>query len=390
MKIELPEFACVALIGENKKEKKMFIQKYFHESEVIALKELESIGTKRLEEGKFTGIDVCKIEEDDYERIIRISKKYDCMAIAILLDEMPYETGVLELLINTLTKKGFQKVYSLDPGRENLQKGLKNRKHYLEEIEVVRMKLASNQKNVHGPFDLIGDIHGCYDELCELLEKLGYEVHKKKCIAKSVQGCKVVFLGDLVDRGPKSPEVLKLVMNMTSREEAYCTLGNHDGKLLRKLNGANVKVIHGLGETLQQLEAEPTEFIEAVKRFLAGLVSHYVFDEGRLVAVHAGLKEKFHGRESKKIRDLAMFGETTGKIDKLGLPIRLDWSKHYRGKAFVVYGHTPQRMVKIVNNTINIDTGCIFGGKLTAIRYPEKEIVAVAAKKKYFEPARPF
>lgn len=375
MKIELPEFACVALIGKDKKGKKMFVQEHFHETEVIDLKELESIGCKRLEEGKFTGIEVYKFTEGDEEKIIRLSRKYHCMAIAILFDADDYEAQALEKIINVLMQKGFQKVYVLNPE---------------DKIQCIRMKLASNQKDVCGPFDLIGDVHGCYDELCELLEKLGYEVNKEKCMAKSQLGRKAVFLGDLVDRGPKSPEVLKLVMHMTAAGEAYCTLGNHDGKLLRKLNGAKVQVIHGLGETLQQLKEESPEFIEEVKQFLTGLVSHYVFDEGKLVAAHAGLKEKFHGRESKKIRDLAMFGETTGKTDELGLPIRLDWSKHYKGRAFVVYGHTPQREAKIVNNTINIDTGCIFGGKLTAIRYPEKEIVAVPAKKKYFKPARPF
>ena len=209
-------------------------------------------------------------------------------------------------------------------------------------------------------------------------------------MAHSPQNRKLVFSGDLVDRGPKSPEVLRMVMSMVQAKQAYCVLGNHDGKLLRKLKGSNVQVKHGLETTMEQLEHEPEQFIEEVKLFLERLVSHYVFDDGKLVVVHAGLKEKFQGRESKKIRDLAMFGETTGEVDEFGLPVRVRWSEAYKGSAFVVYGHTPQARAQIINNTINIDTGCVFGGRLTAFRYPEKEIVDVQAKKVYYEPTRPF
>lgn len=375
MKIELPEFACIVLIGKDNKEKRGFIHLHFNAAEVISLNAVQNIGAKRLEEGLLTAVESEALEAKAYEELMRLSRRYHCMTIAIIFD---FKESSLENLGTTLEKNGFHKVYRIAS------------KEQLEVTQIVRVKLPSNQKAEHGPFDLIGDIHGCYDELCELLEKLDYQVDRVRCEAKSLHGRKVVFLGDLVDRGPKNPEVLRLVMSMVKRKEAYCTLGNHDGKLLRKLKGANVQVIHGLGETLAQLEKESPLFIEEVRQFLETLVSHYVFDEGNLVAVHAGLKEKFHGRESKKIRDLAMFGETTGKMDELGLPIRLAWYKDYKGKAFVVYGHTPQAEAKIINHTINIDTGCVFGGKLTAIRYPEKEIVSVAAKQKYCEPARPF
>lgn len=260
----------------------------------------------------------------------------------------------------------------------------------IENQEEEVTKLENNKSEVKGPFDIIGDIHGCYEELCDLLEKLGYQVNRSQEAVSSPQHRIVVFLGDLVDRGPKSPEVLKLVMSMVKNKEALCVMGNHDGKLLRKLKGGNIQVLHGLQETLDQLEKESTAFKEEVKIFLEHLVSHYVLDEGKLVVAHAGLREKYHGMVSKKIRDLAMFGETTGKLDALGLPMRIDWASSYAGRALVVYGHTPRAQAVIVNNTLNIDTGCVFGGKLTAFRYPEMTLVEVQAKSVYCTPVRPF
>lgn len=380
MQIEIPELSVIALIGKNDREKLSFAKKYFDQTEIVNLEALEYDVASRLKEAKLTVIHVTDLQESTYEAIAKLGKKYHCMPVAIVFNthELINEEMSLEAFNAILEKKGFKKIYPLSSKEE------------IKAAKVVRIKLANNKREVHGPFDIIGDIHGCYDELCELLEKLGYVVDKEKVVIHSPQDRKLVFLGDLVDRGPKSPEVLRMVMSMVQANQAYCVLGNHDGKLLRKLKGANVKVQHGLETTMEQLEQESEQFIEEVKQFLEGLVSHCVFDGGKLVAVHAGLKEKLQGRESKKVRDLAMFGETTGEVDEFGLPVRVKWSDSYKGSAFVVYGHTPQVKAKIINNTINIDTGCVFGGRLTAFRYPEKEIVDVQAKKVYYEPARPF
>ena len=102
-------------------------------------------------------------------------------------------------------------------------------------------------------------------------------------------------------------------------------------------------------------------------------------DDGKLVVAHAGMKEEMQGRGSGKVRDFALYGETTGETDEFGLPVRYNWAAEYRGKAMVVYGHTPVPEPEWLNRTINIDTGCVFGGKLTALRYPEKELVSVPA-----------
>ncbi|MDF2614507.1 MAG: metallophosphoesterase [Clostridia bacterium] len=396
VQIDIPELSLVALIGTAKSSKSAFVKKYFKAEEILSFdyskeliadedgqidkedvfKALYDTAGKRLELAKLTVIDADSMQEKDRKNIVALAKKHHCFPVAIVFN-VSESMEEKKLEVTRLEKEGFRYVYLLNSDQE------------VSDAAVVRTKLYNNKRDIHGPFDIIGDIHGCYDELCELLEKLGYKVEREKYSAYPPEARKAVFTGDLVDRGPKSMEVLKLVMSMVKAGAAYCTLGNHDGKLQRKLKGANVKVAHGLEETLEQMSHETDQFVEEVKLFLDGRISHYVFDDGKLVVAHAGLKEKLHGRGSRSIRNLAMFGETTGKIDKLGLPIRLNWAKGYHGKAFVVYGHTPQLRVKIINNTANIDTGCVFGGKLTALRYPEKEIIDVKAKAVYYEPTRP-
>ena len=204
------------------------------------------------------------------------------------------------------------------------------------------------------------------------------------------EGRKAVFLGDMVDRGPDTPRVLRLVMDMVAAGSALAVPGNHDDKLLRKLRGRNVQVSHGLAESLAQLEQQPPEFVKQVMSFFDGLVSHYVLDDGKLVVAHAGMKEEFQGRASGRVRDFALYGETTGETDEFGLPVRYNWAAEYRGRAMVVYGHTPTPEPEWLNRTICVDTGCVFGGKLTALRYPELELVSVPAARTYYQPSKPF
>ncbi len=261
-----------------------------------------------------------------------------------------------------------------------------------EEIDaavIERQPLWNNRKRETGPFDIIGDVHGCCDELEELLTRLGYERHDGRPWAHPA-GRKAIFVGDLVDRGPRVVDTLETVMSMSQAGTALSVPGNHDIKLKRKLEGRDVTVSHGLDRTLLELEQQTPEFRAHVQQFLDGLVSHYVFDDGRLVVAHAGMKEEMQGRGSAKVRDFALFGETTGETDEFGLPVRYNWAAEYRGGASVVYGHTPVPEPEWLNRTINIDTGCVFGGKLTALRWPEKELVSVPAGRTYADPVRPF
>lgn len=249
-------------------------------------------------------------------------------------------------------------------------------------------------QHIHGPFDIIGDVHGCFDELLNLLSKLNYSVQFDPASefyrVSHPDNHTAVFVGDLVDRGPNSPEVVRLVMNMATQGVAFCVSGNHDDKLYRKLMGRNVQVRHGLEITMEQLEHYSKRFIDQIRDFLGSLPHHILLDEGRLVIAHAGLAGHLHGKHGKSIRDLCLYGPTTGAVDERGLPIRLDWAADYSGQAVVVYGHTPVHEPIWKNNTINIDTGCVFGGKLTALTYPDNILTTVDAYQTYAEPMRPF
>ena len=200
-------------------------------------------------------------------------------------------------------------------------------------------KAYNDKRELTGPFDIIGDVHGCHGELVTLLTRLGYVVTDDG--AHHPDGRTAVFVGDLVDRGPDTPGVLRLVMGMVAAGTALCVSGNHENKLVRALDGRDVKVSHGLAESLAQLSEEPEEFRKAAREFMYGLVSHYRLDGGKLVVAHAGLKEEYQGRSSGRVRSFCLYGETTGETDEYGLPVRYPWADDYRGAATVVYGHTP-------------------------------------------------
>jgi len=246
-----------------------------------------------------------------------------------------------------------------------------------------------------GPFDLIGDVHGCAGELEALLENLGYVVeHEGPESLRSYsishpQNRRLIFLGDLVDRGPRSPDVLRLVQSVVEAGTGFCVLGNHDFKLLRWLKGNDVQLTHGLDETVLQFQLQPTGFAEGVQTFLEALPTHLVLEQGELVVAHAGLTEDLHNKSSGKERGFALYGDTNGERDEYGLPIRLDWAVHYSGAAHVIYGHMAVTEALWVNKTICLDTGCVFGGRLTALKWPERELVSVEAFKTYYESMPP-
>jgi protein phosphatase len=276
-----------------------------------------------------------------------------------------------------LRKEGFHRVYVLSGEAD------------VAAATITRERLWNDLRDRHGPFDIVGDVHGCYDELALLLGRLGYQVTADGTTASHPAGRTAVFVGDLVDRGPATPSVLRLVMGMTAAGSALCVAGNHEAKLVRALRGRDVTVGHGLAESLAQLAAAGEGFATEAATFMDGLLGHLVLDDGKLVVAHAGLPAAMHGRASAAVRSFALYGDTTGETDDFGLPVRYPWAEDYRGRAMVVYGHTPVPEPAWVNGTICIDTGCVFGGKLTALRYPERELVSVPAGRVYYEPARP-
>ena len=423
MIIKIPEPSLVILIGPSGSGKSTFARKHFKPTEILssdfcrglvsddetdqtatndAFEVLRFIAAKRLAAGKLTVIDATNVQVEARKPLLALAREYHYLTVAIvfnmpakLCQERNEARPDRNLKPHVIRQQNQQLRRSL---RYLKREGFRNFVYVMstpEAVEAVRMErqpLWTNRTNAHGPFDIIGDIHGCFDELVQLLKELGYEISTQldgETIVEPPQGRKAIFVGDFVDRGPKVAEVLRLVMGMQKTGAAICVPGNHDVKLVRALRGRNVNPTHGLAESLSQLEKTSTAFKTQVAEFLDGLVSHYVLDNGRLVVAHAGMKAELQGRASGRVREFALYGETTGETDAFGLPIRSNWADEYRGTAMVVYGHTPVTEPQWVNRTINIDTGCVFGGKLTALRYPEKELVSVPAHRTYYEPAKP-
>lgn len=359
---------------------------------------LHQIVDARLRKMRLTVVDATNVQPSSRKALLDVARRNDMLSVAIVFNireeicrernEQRPERSLgphvirnqireMKRGLNGLKKEGFRYVFFLNSPDE------------VAEVEIVRSKVWNDLRHETGPFDIIGDIHGCDSELDELLEKLGYAIGPDGSV-EPPEGRKAIFLGDLVDRGPNSPAVLRRVMKMVADGKALCVPGNHDSKLLRAMKGGKVSLGHGLAETLQQLDREPVEFKAELVSFLDSLIGHYVLNGGDLVVAHAGMREDYQGRTSSRIRDFALYGETTGETDEFGLPVRYNWASEYRGSAMVVYGHTPVPEAEWLNRTICIDTGCVFGGKLTALRYPERELVSVPAKQVYSEPIRPF
>lgn len=417
MKIKIPELSLVVMVGASGSGKSSFARKHFKPTEIVssdfcrglvsddendlsasgdAFDLVHTIARKRLQRGNLTVIDATNVEPEGRRQLLDIARTYHVLPVAIVLNLPPNlchdrnatrpdrqfgphvvrnHATALRRSLKYLGREGFRYVHVFDSVEE------------IDAVEITREPLYNNRKQEHGPFDLIGDVHGCFDELVALLQSLGYE--RTADGARHPEGRKAVFLGDLVDRGPKTPEVLELAMNMVASGDALAVPGNHEVKLMRALQGKNVRIGHGLAESLEQIAQRPPEFRERVMKFIDGLISHFVLDGGKLVVAHAGMKQEMQGRGSGRVREFALYGETTGETDEFGLPVRYNWASDYRGRALVVYGHTPVVEAEWLNGTICIDTGCVFGGRLTALRYPERELVSVPAVRAYYEPVKP-
>lgn len=230
--------------------------------------------------------------------------------------------------------------------------------------------------------DIFGDLHGCFDEWIELLHELGYRTDVTGEWAHP-EGRTIVLVGDLTDRGPKNVATLRLVMQLHRAGRLLLVRGNHDDKLRRALLGNRVSVRSGLGGTLAELEVESEVFRAEVIEFLGQLPLQLLLDDDRLLIVHAGIRAELIGRTDQETKAFCLFGETTGRLMTDGFYERLDWTRNYNGAPFVVYGHDPKVVPYLNNRTADIDTGCTFGNRLTALRYPEMELVSVPARRAY-------
>ncbi|MGW2376254.1 polynucleotide kinase-phosphatase [Kitasatospora sp. NPDC001683] len=422
-RLPVTDVSLVVLIGTSGSGKSTFARRHFLPTQVIssdfcrglvadddndqsasaeAFDVLHYIVGKRLAAGRLTVVDATNVQPEARRQLVAIAREHDVLPIAIVLDVppgvcaernrsrpdrqlpahvVPRQHRELRRSLRGLEREGFRKVHVLRGEAE------------VAAAEIELEKRYNDLRHLTGPFDIVGDIHGCRSELETLLDRLGYTLARdaegRPVDAAHPAGRTAVFVGDLVDRGPDTPGVLRLVMGMVAAGHALCVPGNHENKLGRTMDGKKVTVSHGLQESLDQLAGESEEFKAEVRAFMRGLVSHYLLDGGALVVCHAGLPERYHGRASGRVRSHALYGETTGETDEYGLPVRYPWAEEYRGRALVVYGHTPVPSASFLNNTICLDTGCVFGGSLTALRYPERELVSVEAEREWYAPVRP-
>ncbi len=369
MKLIIPELSLVVLIGASGSGKSTFAKKHFKPTEIIssdvcrglvyddendqsiskeAFELVHYIAAKRLALGKLAVIDATNVQQEDRRALLALAREYHALPIGIVLDlpeklchernryrpdrdfgphVVRRQMSMLRRSLHGLRREGFSNFYVLTNADA------------VDSVEIERQPLWCNLKQEHGPFDIIGDVHGCFDELWELLTRLGYVKSLRNGVepyyhVQHPQGRKVVFVGDLVDRGPKVLETLRFAMDMVKDGVALSVPGNHDVKLLRKLRGHDVRVTHGLATSLEQLEQASPAFRERVIHFIDDLVSHYVLDDGKLVVAHAGMKASMQGRGSRAVRDFALYGETTGETDEFGLPVRfqlgggIPWQSH--------------------------------------------------------------
>ncbi|MEM9812141.1 MAG: polynucleotide kinase-phosphatase [Pseudomonadota bacterium] len=423
--VTIPDFALVVLIGPTGSGKSSFAATHFRETEIVSSDRCRALVSDdetdlaattdafdlltytagvRLKRRLLTVIDATSVKREDRAALVALARRHHALPVALVLDIDPAvcharnrgrpnrdfgdhvprkHSTALRRGLRGLQKEGFRQVHIMRSPAE------------VEALSIARVPLWTDRRRDHGPFDIIGDIHGCFDELTALLTTLGYRIDpfeedaEDLITARPPEGRKAFFVGDITDRGPKNRNALRLVMGMVGAGTAECVIGNHDQKLHRWLTGRKVELTHGLDLTVAELSATSDAFRQAVSAFIHDLRSHFWLADGQLVVAHAGLKEAMHGRGSGAVRTFAMYGDTTGEVDEFGLPVRLDWARDYRGAADVVYGHTPMAEAEWLNNTLCIDTGCVFGGKLTALRWPERETVSVPAHRRYAEPAKP-
>lgn len=383
VKVQIPAFCLVIVCAEDSSESSAFVGRHFGAEELVDLgsEVWPRSAAERLARRELVAIDASGTTAQQQIDLLRLAKTFYAQALAFVVCK-PGSRWALRT-VHSLESIGFRPAQLVHAGEP-------------EQLIIERVPLRTEFRHEHGPFDIIGDVHGCADELMELMQRLGYSVRfegtgdERRTEVTSPPGRRMIFVGDFVDRGPRSPDVLRIVMAMVLRGQAFAVPGNHDVKFLKWLRGANVRLTHGLDLTVAQFERESAHFRDSVRQFLVGLPSYLWLESGRLAVAHAGILEEMIGRETPAVREFCLYGDTDGETDETGLVVRYHWAANYAGETAVIYGHTPVSEPGWVNNTLCIDTGCVFGGSLTALRWPEREIVSVPARQMYAKPGRPF
>lgn len=415
--ITIPKLSLVLLVGPAGAGKSTFAAKHFAPTEIVssdalramidddensqgatndAFEVLRLIAGKRLARGRLTVVDATNARTEDRRPLIKLAQQHHAACVAIVLDvdvdtclKRNEERGGAAAPRPNVIKRQAESIAKSASSlrREGLYRAITLSPDQIDDLTIERERMRADRCDERGPFDIIGDVHGCFDELQELLRKCDYAPDEQG-VWRHPEGRRAIFLGDIINRGPRSIDCLCLVMDMVEAGSALCVPGNHENLLMSWLKGQTLSPGHGLRQTMNELDHVPDEEYKAFKarcsKFLTGLESHLILDRATLVVAHAGMTADMAGRMG--VRRFALYGETRGEFDGFTRRAAPLWAQKHRAKTRVIYGHSAVPEPKRINNTLNIDTGCVFGGKLTAFRYPEGEAVFVEAKETYFEP----
>ncbi len=211
---------------------------------------------------------------------------------------------------------------------------------------------------------IIGDIHGCAEELKTLLISCQYQANQDR----------LIFVGDLINKGPKNLEVLQEV----ERLKAECILGNHETAFLRYIDSQKTD-----SPKWEKIKAELGPQLSHYVQFLKKMPL-YIIDKDFIV-VHAGLSP-IHKIQETPVRILTTIRTWDGKGEDLNNPNDPPWYDFYKENKLVVYGHWAGKGLNIRSNSIGLDSGCVYGNYLSAVILPERKIVQVKAQKVYTQP----
>lgn len=360
-----------------------------------AFRMLEEIIIARCRLNKLTVVDATHIYAEDRQRYLKIAEQNNVPIVAVVLnvsEKTLYRRD--ELRSQPRGKKRVnQQFHNLKKGLPSIRKEGFRSVYIVDEEEELEVFRKSNPIyiDVDKGIDFIGDIHGCFTELITLLKELNYKA--KDGFFIHPEGRKFMSVGDVMSRGPKSLKTMLFFKEHIEKGLAYMTDSNHGWKIARWLDGRNVKMNHGdenvekeLKDYEQQYGQENTTRLkEDLKTFLLSAPSHYVVTKNgvaTVVCTHAGIRDEWIGKQSDSISDFCRYGDTDG-FDESGKPIRKDWTVHHKGSQLIIWGHDPKPQPQLINNTLNIDQGVVFGGRLTAFRYPEWTIVSIKAEENY-------